>query len=362
MKANQKGLSLVELMIAITIGLILMTGVVKVFLSSKNTYSNQQALSRVQETGRLAIEFLSKDIRMAGYTGCSSRTGVPPTNTLKTPTAFKFNFAGAIMGYTSNAMPASNGLSPAPLNSPVTDVISVRGAYGTGVEVTQTNSATEVYIKPDATTTETNGCGTTDRVSGFCVNDIVMIADCTKSRVFQITDIPNSGNPIVVKHDSTAAVAPSGNAIAAWWTGSLSTENDVFQPGAELMQAFNTTYYIATGTSGRSSLYQSVNGVTNASELLEGVENMSITYGLDATPAPPATPDYIPESYETAATITAANNWAKVRSVRISVVVASVEDNVLAEAQTFTFNGTTTTDRRLRMVFTTTIGIRSRLI
>ncbi|RYZ81289.1 MAG: prepilin-type N-terminal cleavage/methylation domain-containing protein, partial [Moraxellaceae bacterium] len=46
---KQKGLSLVELMIAITLGLILMSGVVKVFLNSKSTYSTQQALSRIQE-------------------------------------------------------------------------------------------------------------------------------------------------------------------------------------------------------------------------------------------------------------------------------------------------------------------------
>jgi type IV pilus assembly protein PilW len=359
MKYHQKGLSLVELMIAMTIGLILLTGVVKVFLSSKTTYSNQQALSRVQETGRLAIEFLSKDIRMAGYTGCASRAGALPTNTLKTPTAFKFDFATAIVGYTSTTLPTAHGLSPAPLTSPVTDVISVRGATGTGIEVNLANTATQVYIKLDAATTETIGCGSTDRVSGFCVNDIVMIADCAKARVFQITGMTTVA-PIVLDHASSATVAPSGNATTSWPTA---TADDIYQPGAEVMMAFNTTYFIAAGTSGRPSLYQSTNGAATASELLEGVDNISITYGVDASPAPPTTPDYIPESYETAATVTAANNWSKVRSVRIEVLVASIEDNVLAEKQTYTFNSTptTATDRRLRQIFTTTIGIRSRL-
>ncbi|ARU27615.1 hypothetical protein CBR65_09340 [Cellvibrio sp. PSBB006] len=76
---KQAGLSLIELMIAITLGLILMAGVIQVFLSSRVTFATQQAMSRVQETGRLAVEFMARDIRMAGYMGCTSRSGLSLT-------------------------------------------------------------------------------------------------------------------------------------------------------------------------------------------------------------------------------------------------------------------------------------------
>ena len=69
-KAEQRGLSLVELMIAIALGMVLMLGVMQMFLSSRVVFSTQQGMSRIQETGRLAIEFLSRDIRMAAYYGC----------------------------------------------------------------------------------------------------------------------------------------------------------------------------------------------------------------------------------------------------------------------------------------------------
>ena len=72
MKRGQAGLSLIELMIAMVIGLVLMTGVLQIFLGSKRVYTTQDALSRIQENGRLAVDFLSRDTRMAGYAGCAS--------------------------------------------------------------------------------------------------------------------------------------------------------------------------------------------------------------------------------------------------------------------------------------------------
>lgn len=69
-KIKSAGFSLVELMIGISLGLLLMTGVVQLFVTSKSGFTADQAVSRVQETGRLAIEFMSKDIRMAGFSGC----------------------------------------------------------------------------------------------------------------------------------------------------------------------------------------------------------------------------------------------------------------------------------------------------
>ena len=66
---KQRGLSLVELLVALTLSLLLMVGVLQTFLASKQTYSANTGLSRVQENGRFAMEFLASDIRNAGYKG-----------------------------------------------------------------------------------------------------------------------------------------------------------------------------------------------------------------------------------------------------------------------------------------------------
>ncbi|UOA07566.1 PilW family protein [Methylobacter sp. S3L5C] len=71
-KPYQSGLSLIEIMIALLIGAFLIGGVLQIFISSKQTYRMQQNLSRLQENGRFSLDFLAKDIRMAGYWGCLS--------------------------------------------------------------------------------------------------------------------------------------------------------------------------------------------------------------------------------------------------------------------------------------------------
>ena len=56
-------------------------------------------------------------------------------------------------------------------------------------------------------------------------------------------------------------------------------------------------------------------------------------------------------------------NWEKVVSVRVSLLVKSIDDNLAVQPLAYTYNGTTSTptDRRLRRIFTTTIALRNRL-
>ncbi|RDH45522.1 PilW family protein [Zooshikella ganghwensis] len=64
---KQSGLSLIELMIALVLGLLLLAGVLQVFLGSSQTYRLTGDLARAQENGRFALDMLARDIRMAGY-------------------------------------------------------------------------------------------------------------------------------------------------------------------------------------------------------------------------------------------------------------------------------------------------------
>lgn len=67
-----RGLSLVELMVALVLSLVIGAAVLQMFLASKTTYSLQNAMARVQENGRFAVSFLASDIRMAGFMGCGN--------------------------------------------------------------------------------------------------------------------------------------------------------------------------------------------------------------------------------------------------------------------------------------------------
>lgn len=71
-RGSQRGFTMVELMVALLLGLVLIGGVINVFLTSGQTLRVNQNLSRVHENARFAIEMFSREIREAGMVPCGS--------------------------------------------------------------------------------------------------------------------------------------------------------------------------------------------------------------------------------------------------------------------------------------------------
>lgn len=69
---NARGFTLIELMIAMVLGLVLIGGVISVLLSNQQTYRTNNALSQLQDNARTAFELLARDIRQAGSTPCGN--------------------------------------------------------------------------------------------------------------------------------------------------------------------------------------------------------------------------------------------------------------------------------------------------
>jgi len=67
---KQTGLSLVELMVALLISTILLLGVLELFGSSSKTSRSANALARLQENGRLAMDLIAREARRTGFNGC----------------------------------------------------------------------------------------------------------------------------------------------------------------------------------------------------------------------------------------------------------------------------------------------------
>jgi len=68
---RQLGLSLIELMITLVVGLLLVGGLIQVYLSSKQSYNAQAELARMQESGRYAMDLITTDLRRSGFWGGS---------------------------------------------------------------------------------------------------------------------------------------------------------------------------------------------------------------------------------------------------------------------------------------------------
>jgi type IV pilus assembly protein PilW len=71
---RHRGMTLIELMVALAIGSFLMIGAVTVFMQSRTTFRINEAVARLQENGRFVLNTIEPDIRMAHYFGLTSRS------------------------------------------------------------------------------------------------------------------------------------------------------------------------------------------------------------------------------------------------------------------------------------------------
>ena len=68
------GMTLIELMVALAIGMFLMIGAVRVFMQGRTTFRVTEAVSRLQENGRFVLDTVEPDVRMAHYWGLTARS------------------------------------------------------------------------------------------------------------------------------------------------------------------------------------------------------------------------------------------------------------------------------------------------
>lgn len=78
---NEKGVTLVELLVALVIAAITLAGVYRVFISQTKTYAVQDQVVEVQQSVRSAMEIILRDLRMAGFDDDN------PTSPYTVPTA-----------------------------------------------------------------------------------------------------------------------------------------------------------------------------------------------------------------------------------------------------------------------------------
>lgn len=323
---NQQGMTLIEIMVAMVLGIFLLGGIMQIFLASKQTYRMQENLSRMQENGRFAMGFLTKDIRMADYMGCL-RTGLGNmTNKLDSTDA---DYDVTLHSFTGlNGIGGTNGAAGANLALDSPDSIILKGAYDVGIRVVEPymiNTAANIKVS------------TSD---GLALYDIVLVSDCSSSDVFEITTDPTTGAgaEVVVHNGGNVAEGPgnSDQLLSKTYKGDAS----IFK--------FQTYIY----TVQNNALTKQDLSETN--ELVEGIANMQILYGSDTSG------DSTADHYVTANLVP---DMSQVVSIRVSLLVVSTDDNLTSEPRAYTYNGVTTTpaDRRLRRVFSSTIAIRNRL-
>ncbi|MBS3963380.1 MAG: PilW family protein [Methylomonas sp.] len=351
MSESQRGISLIELMIALLIGAFFLGGVLQIFANTKQTYRMQEALSRLQENGRHAMEFISRDVRMAGYFGCLSGSFNPANieNALNDQANFAWNLSNPVIGHdnVANTFALVNAVVPG------TDVIATYRMSDNPIPlISPFNNSAQMFVHADFNA----DCPATQATTCH-EGEILMVTDCRQGTIFQTTNTTNvgGGSGVNVVHSANNTFTPGND------TPPVFDRN--YGPGSEIARISTFVYYIRLNPAGEPSLYRSRlatssnrTNALSAEELVEGIENLQIIYGVDT--GTDGAPDYfVPASGVTAA------NWANVVAVRVSLLVRTPANNIAPSPVAYTYNGATPTpaDRRLRRVFTSTIALRNRL-
>lgn len=394
-----RGVTLIELMLAVTISSILMLGVGSIYFNSKRTYQLQEEFAHMQEGSRIAMRFMIEDIRSAGYLGCVWNNNPDFANFLDDdgdPVANNFtgNFLVGIEGMEASASgPGDNVDLTAPAagwnraipafitRAPLagSDILIVRHAAGDGYPLAINNDATNVWLDdlgdPNINNATGNDC---HDATDTCVGHIIMLTDCQKSRLFQVTGMTVTAQGIQLEHDDgTAGGIEPGNGEPVWGGGA--DEYPIFEVAdTHAYTAVSHAYYIANNNDGVPCLYrQLMKPASQPEELIEGVENMQVLYGIDtnktaANANNPFQYDGIANRYVTANLVNVALD--NVVSTRISLLFRTNNEvfsksQVAPVAKNYTLAGmsaatgtvvSSPADRRLRKVFTTTVKIRSK--
>ncbi|MCD5993220.1 prepilin-type N-terminal cleavage/methylation domain-containing protein [Pseudomonas sp. CDFA 602] len=80
MKKHSRGFGLIEVMVALVLGLVVSLGILQIFTASRATYQSQNASARMQEDARFILSKLTQEVRMTGMYGCLNFNGYTPTS------------------------------------------------------------------------------------------------------------------------------------------------------------------------------------------------------------------------------------------------------------------------------------------
>lgn len=300
-RRRQAGLSLMELMISITIGLFLLVGLSTVFMTSNRTYIDLSRASQQIENGRFAVQVLGDDVALAGFYGRYALQLTVPgaltdpceidpaaASTLRTAAAFPIQGYNALSGDPSGWTNGPSCLSDAN-HLDGTDVLVVRRA-DTAETAVASLVAAQVYIQANADPTNSS-------------NPVIKAGVATN---FPLKNKdPAITAPIRKYHVHIYFVAPCS--IPSGGVGTACTSSSDGGNPIPTLKRLELT--IDPSDSTRKMLLVS---------LVEGIENFQVDYGVDTDA------DGVPNgNYLTLPAAVA--DWANVVAVRLNVLARNLE-------------------------------------
>lgn len=376
MKPLAEGASLIELMVALFLGLMIMAAVVQLFAGSRTTYNTNEAVARVQESGRFAIELIREPIRTADNRGfCGGRPRLRNHMDLGDAEAEALlSLDQPVSGWEYDGTSPGDTFTMATLVPPTGSdddwlgeddlpaTVSGRIVAGTDVLLLRSIELVE-GVAPDNSNTAASA--NLDTLINHDVDQcgVVLVTNCTQADLFQNTSAASGS-----LSRASGGCSPGNDNPGQNWSTVFGEESQIYRPLNQILYVgwnadreepglYRITYRLGTGT-------------PVIEELVEGVENMQIEYGY-SFPGGGGTAGGGGQLVNRWLAAEDVPNWEYVISARLSLLVRSPgpvgNERV---SQTFNVGGSSDdpleiispADRRLRNVFTTTVALRNRMI
>lgn len=323
-----RGVSLIELMIAIALVATILAGVVKLYSDSHRSFLTNQGVSRVQEGIRFAFEHISRNAARAGFTGCVNFTTLADNDALGDTLDVLLSADAGDKGLYDFDKPIS-GTNNDGLNG--SDTLTMRAAKAsTGIQVETAMANEQDAIRVDAGQLSN---------SGLDQGDIAVISDCQSATVFMVTNDTAGGNTI---EHTTANIDGQSNTSASF----KSTYGDEIRSLAMVYSAEGSVveYSINTSAAGTAAggacaaaTPQHCALFMNDDELLDGIEDLQVLYGEQTASGG--------LNYRDAADVA---DWRAVVSLNVTLTVNSVDVGASLED-----------DRLVRQTVTKTVMLRN---
>lgn len=338
-RARQRGFTLVELMIAMILGLIVIAGVTSIFLAGQQSFRTNNALGDVEDGSRIAFELMARDIREAGLAGCDSASDRVANVLNNSGTDWWANWGNALHGYggansaavdsdSDQADPAVTTGTAAGQRVKGTDSLQIIGAGGLPVTIEEDKEPAANFKLNMATPELADG-------------DIIIVCSPDHSTITQISNY-NASNVTVV-HNTGGSISPGNCSKGLGYPTVCTTNGNIysFPPNSTIAKLGASDWFIGNNPQGGRSLYRSalVNTggkiSTAAQEMVRNVTDMQITYLAGGT-------NFVP-----AATVA---DWSAVTAARVTLTVESTfkRANVKGDQPIVrTYSATTTVRNRV---------------
>ncbi|AVP96164.1 hypothetical protein C7S18_02675 [Ahniella affigens] len=376
------GFSLIELMIAMTLGVLVIFALTQLVARTTRSNTTQQSLQRLQENGRFAMSRIVGDLRMTGAQYCATLANIAPVGRNNRhralmvyadggmlygfptraaikglqpvadaepyPISTRFFMQGHECTTNSACVPALNVLGGATPTPPAAGTAAGNRAAGADVLTVRYLAAPGVPIGADyaggPAAIALNNTYTTNATAGtlaFVAGDLAMISDCNNAQVFEAA----AAGVAITPNDTTDDSPTAHNDISAFTRGA---DSRVFNFTRNFI---TSTYYLQirndSTTPGRriSSLVRQVNG--NAQIIADGVERLEFRYAIEDVNGQ--------TRYLTAEQVQGMNTalcqpfpvgvramepgcgWRSVVAIDVSLLMNSVDNNAPSETERYSF-------------------------